>query len=60
MHPGIAEAFRELACHRHTVLCSGDEPVVLTLETYLDLGCDVKVTAERLHLATAPAARPST
>jgi sugar diacid utilization regulator len=33
-----------------TVLRSGDEPVVLTLETYLDLGCDAKVTAERLHL----------
>lgn len=33
-----------------TVLRSGDEPVVLTLETYLDLGCDAKATAERLHL----------
>ncbi|HVV20055.1 MAG TPA: helix-turn-helix domain-containing protein [Pseudonocardiaceae bacterium] len=33
-----------------TLLRSGDEPVVLTLETYLDLGCDAKVTAERLHL----------
>ncbi|HEY4458549.1 MAG TPA: helix-turn-helix domain-containing protein [Pseudonocardiaceae bacterium] len=33
-----------------TVLRSGDQPVVLTLETYLDLGCDAKVTAERLHL----------
>ena len=33
-----------------TVLRSGDEPVVHTLETYLDLGCDAKVTAERLHL----------
>lgn len=32
------------------VLRSGDEPVVLTLETYLDLGCDAKATAERLHL----------
>jgi sugar diacid utilization regulator len=32
------------------VLRSGDEAVVLTLETYLDLGCDAKVTAERLHL----------
>ncbi|HEX3648466.1 MAG TPA: helix-turn-helix domain-containing protein [Pseudonocardiaceae bacterium] len=33
-----------------TVLRSGDQPVVLTLETYLDLGCDAKATAERLHL----------
>ncbi|HEY1571847.1 MAG TPA: helix-turn-helix domain-containing protein [Pseudonocardiaceae bacterium] len=33
-----------------TVLRSGDEPVVHTLETYLDLGCDAKATAERLHL----------
>jgi sugar diacid utilization regulator len=33
-----------------TVLRSGDEPVVVTLETYLDLGCDAKATAERLHL----------
>lgn len=33
-----------------TVLRSGDEPVVLTLETYLDLACDAKATAERLHL----------
>lgn len=33
-----------------TLLRSGDEPVVLTLETYLDLGCDAKATAERLHL----------
>ncbi len=32
------------------VLRSGDEPVVLTLETYLDLGCDAKATAEVLHL----------
>jgi sugar diacid utilization regulator len=33
-----------------TLLRAGDEPVVLTLETYLDLGCDAKATAERLHL----------
>lgn len=32
------------------VLRSGDEPVVRTLETYLDLGCDAKATAEHLHL----------
>jgi sugar diacid utilization regulator len=32
------------------LLRSGDEPVVLTLETYLDSGCDAKATAERLHL----------
>lgn len=33
-----------------TVLRSGDDAVVLTLETYLELGCDAKATAERLHL----------
>jgi sugar diacid utilization regulator len=33
-----------------TILRSGDEAVVLTLETYLDLGCDAKAAAELLHL----------
>jgi hypothetical protein len=32
------------------LLSSGDDEVVLTLETYLDLAGDAKATAERLHL----------
>lgn len=33
-----------------TLLSSGDDDVVLTLETYLDLAGDAKATAARLHL----------
>jgi sugar diacid utilization regulator len=32
------------------LLKSGDDAVVATLETYLDLACDAKATAEHLHL----------
>jgi PucR C-terminal helix-turn-helix domain/GGDEF-like domain len=32
---------------------AGDEALVRTLETYLDLGCDVKATSARLHLHRA-------
>ncbi len=32
---------------------TGDQTLVRTLETYLDLGCDVKATAARLHLHRA-------
>jgi hypothetical protein len=32
---------------------AGDEDLVRTLETYLDLGCDVKATSARLHLHRA-------
>ncbi len=32
------------------LLRSGDHAVIETLETYLDLGCDAKATAEALHL----------
>jgi hypothetical protein len=39
---------------RLTVLfADGDEELVRTLETYLDLGCDVKAASARLHLHRA-------
>jgi hypothetical protein len=36
-----------------SLFAAGDENLVRTLETYLDLGCDVKTTAARLHLHRA-------
>jgi hypothetical protein len=36
-----------------SLFAAGDEDLVRTLETYLDLGCDVKATAARLHLHRA-------
>lgn len=35
------------------LFAAGDEDLVRTLETYLDLGCDVKATSARLHLHRA-------
>jgi hypothetical protein len=36
-----------------SLFAAGDEDLVRTLETYLDLGCDVKATSARLHLHRA-------
>jgi hypothetical protein len=35
------------------LFAAGDQDLVRTLETYLDLGCDVKATSARLHLHRA-------